>query len=114
MTSPSDPTPVIFFDGVCGLCNKFVDWVMRRDRNKIFRFAPLQGVTAGARFAQLPPSEENWSVIYVDENGSYLRSTAALKILVRLGGCHKLWGAFLIVPTFIRDAVYRFIAKRRY
>jgi len=114
MTTAIPSLPLIFFDGVCGLCNSFVDWVIRRDRKKIFRFSPIQGTTARQYVAQMPPQAEDWSIIYVDENGSYQRSTAVLRILCRFGGLWKMWAVFLIFPAFLRDPLYRFVAKRRY
>ena len=114
MTPPPFSVPVVFFDGVCGLCNSFVDWVIRHDRKKIFRFAPIQGQTAKEHLGRFPPQEEDWSIIYADEKGTYERSSAVLKILSRLGGFSKIWALFLIFPPFIRDGVYRLIAKRRY
>jgi|SRR6185503_4161635 len=113
-TAPNSSHPVIFFDGVCGLCNGFVDWVMRRDKKMIFRFSPIQGTAAQHHISHLPPQTEDWSIVYVDDKGSYQHSTAVLKILCRLGGGWKLMGIFFIFPPFIRDGVYRFIAKRRY
>ena len=106
--------PVIFFDGVCGLCNSFVDWVMRRDKKKIFLFTPLQGKTAKETFGQSLMPDGEWTINYVDEKGRYERSGAVLRIIIRLDGGWKLMGIFLIVPPFIRDGVYKFIAKRRY
>lgn len=106
--------PIIFFDGVCGLCNWFVDWTLRIDRKDAFRFAPLQGETAKQ---MLPPAEddpEKWSVIYVDEQGIHDESTAMFRIFSRMGGIYTLlgWGRFL--PSVLRDSAYRLIARNRY
>jgi predicted DCC family thiol-disulfide oxidoreductase YuxK len=103
--------PVIFFDGVCGLCNKFVDFLIVRDKKHIFLFAPLQGVTAKQ---MLPPIADMESVIFLETSGLSDKSTAAIRILIYLGGIWILAGIFLAVPKFIRDPIYNVIAKNRY
>ena len=104
--------PIIFFDGVCGLCNKFVDFLIVRDKKQTFLFAPLQGLTAKQ---SLPTIADMESVLLLDPSGSLCdKSTAAIKILIRLGGIWKLAGIFFVVPKFIRDPVYSVIAKNRY
>lgn len=106
--------PIVFFDGVCGLCNRFVDALVRADRAGVLRFAPIQGETARAL---LPPSAADpaaWSVIYLDEHGLHTESDAALVIGRRLGGGWRLVGALRLVPRPIRDALYRTIAGNRY
>ncbi|MCB9799686.1 MAG: DUF393 domain-containing protein [Candidatus Omnitrophica bacterium] len=109
--------PIIFFDGVCGLCNRFVDWMLKRDQKGIFLFAPLQGETAQEKnlFQYSNKSEELSSILFCDENGKIHRaSSAILSILVRLGGLWNILGLLLIVPSCLRDSVYDFIARRRY
>ena len=70
--------PVIYFDGYCGLCNGFVDFVLARDRARRFRFAPLQGTTARARFGD--PGDVDPTTILLEEEGTvFERSTAALR-----------------------------------
>lgn len=104
---------IIFFDGVCVLCNGFVDFVMKRDLERIFRFAPLQGETAKGTL----PGEvsRNLSTVVLWSQGqTFLRSDAALMILQQLGGIYSLCRLGWIFPQFIRDAVYVMIASRRY
>lgn len=103
---------VIYFDGICALCNHFVDFLVVRKNSDRFRFTPLQGQYAQAHL----PTELNElkTVAYQRAEKLYLRSSAALWILYDLGG---LWSAliiFLIVPAFIRDWFYNLIAKNRY
>jgi predicted DCC family thiol-disulfide oxidoreductase YuxK len=105
--------PVIYFDGYCGLCNGFVDFVLARDRSRRFRFAPLQGTTARARFGD--PGDVDPTTILLEEEGTvFQRSTAALRIITALGGIWRLAGLLRLVPRFIRDAVYDWIARNRY
>ncbi|MBC7949730.1 MAG: thiol-disulfide oxidoreductase DCC family protein [Chitinophagaceae bacterium] len=107
--------PVILFDGVCNLCNRIVQFVIRRDKSNHFRFASLQGKSGQEylkRF-QLPSNDLN-SFILVERDKVFKRSTAALRVARRLNGMWPLLYGFIIVPPFIRDAVYDYIAKNRY
>src|SRR5206468_5141070 len=81
--------PVVFFDGVCGLCNASVDYILARDVAGVFRFAPLQGTTAGGR---LQPSDiaDLSSLVLVDGQGIHRRSTAVWRILWRLRGGQQI------------------------
>jgi predicted DCC family thiol-disulfide oxidoreductase YuxK len=113
MSTHPTPPPIVFFDGVCGLCNGFVDRLMRWDRKHVLRYATLQGTTAAA---QLPAThtQELSTIVYFDGRQVYTRSDAALRIVIRLGGAWKLAGAFFVIPRFARDAVYNWVARNRY
>jgi predicted DCC family thiol-disulfide oxidoreductase YuxK len=103
---------VILFDGVCGLCNKSVDFLIGRDKGKQFLFSPLQG-----KFAReyVPEDTENLDTIVYWENGTvFRRSSAVLRILTQLGGAWVLLFPFLLIPPFLRDLFYRFVAGIRY
>ncbi len=104
---------VVFFDGVCHLCNGFVDAVISRDPQHRFLFAPLQGSTAEAL---LPPHDREKldTVIYYESGRIYHRSAAVLKILSGLGGVYSLSRLGWIIPGFIRDILYKLVAKNRY
>lgn len=107
--------PIVFFDGVCGLCNGSVDWLMARDRRSVLRFAPLQGETALRTLGAPQGDPESWSMVLVDETGRYWRSEAAIRIVRHLGGPWALVGRVLgAVPRGLRDAAYRWIARNRY
>jgi predicted DCC family thiol-disulfide oxidoreductase YuxK len=110
--SPSHP--VIFFDGVCVMCNRFVDLVLRADRHGVFRFAPLQGETARALLPCQPADPGAWSMLYLDERGLHDESDASLEVYRRLGGWWSLLAWLRIVPRSIRNPVYRVIARNRY
>ncbi len=109
-----DRLPVIFFDGVCGMCNRFVDVVLRADRKGVFRFAPLQGETARRLLPPLPADPREWSLLYLDERGLHDQSDASLGVYRRLGGAWRLLGLALFVPRAVRTPVYRWIARNRY
>jgi predicted DCC family thiol-disulfide oxidoreductase YuxK len=107
-------TPVILFDGVCNLCNRSVQFVIKRDTAGVFRFASLQsdfGQQILKRF-NLPADQFN-SFILLEDNQIYTRSTGALKMLSQLKGW-KWTKIFYIVPKFIRDAVYNLVSRYRY
>lgn len=107
--------PVVLFDGVCPLCNSFVRFILARDHDAVFRFAPLQSEAAlrlleGAPFA-IDPS---MSVVLVDGSSYHTETDAVIGILDRLPAA-AVWGSiFRVLPKPIRNAVYRFIARRRY
>lgn len=107
-------TPIVFFDGVCGLCNSSVDFVLRRDKAGRIRFAPLQGETA----AKLLPSADREgldSLVFWDNGRLYRRSSAIVRILWRLGPLWRFLGSLLwVVPVPLRNVGYRLVAKRRY
>ena len=116
MTSAADSHSVILFDGVCNLCTGSVRFVIERDPAKQFRFATLQSAVGERLFAEtgFETSDRLGSIVLVDEDGAWQRSTAALRIAGRLSGLWPLLRVFLIVPRPIRDAVYDFIGARRY
>lgn len=111
---PAPEHPVIFFDGVCGMCNRFVDIVLRADDLGIFRFAPLQGATARKLLPPLTENPQDWSMIYLDERGIHDQSDASLEVYRRLGGAWRLLGLLRFVPRGIRNPAYRVIARNRY
>jgi len=107
---------IVFYDGVCGLCDRSVRFLLQRDRRATLRFAPLQGETARAR-PDLPA--ERRSVVFIlrpntPEEQIYFRSEAALRLLDHVGGGWRIVSWLRLIPRPIRDAVYDFIASRRY
>lgn len=107
--------PVILFDGVCNLCNGSVQYVIRHDKQGLFRFASLQSESGQKLLLQYQlPQSDFTSFVLLENNRAYTRSTAALKVARQLSGFVKLLYGFIIVPAFIRDGVYNFIAKNRY
>lgn len=107
--------PIVLFDGVCNLCDRSVQFIIRRDRNKRFLFASLQGKKGHEllRHFNLPVNDFH-SFILVEGDKIYTRSTGALRILRELGGGWKLLYGLIILPRFIRDAVYNWVARNRY
>lgn len=106
--------PVLFFDGECGLCHGFVQALLRRDAAGALLYAPLQGETARVQLPPLPPDRLTWSIVLLDDRGVHQGSDAVLRALRRLGGAWSFAGLGLLVPRPVREAVYRFVAARRY
>lgn len=104
---------IIFFDGVCPLCNGFVDFVLKKDSKKLFLYSSLQSSYAQAH---LPIQHQGLDSIVLSENGVvYTKSTAILRILFQLGGHYNALSVFAsIIPRPVRDMIYNFIAHNRY
>lgn len=109
------PDPLVLFDGVCNLCDASVDFLVRHDRKRRLRYASLQSEIGQQvlREAGLPATEFG-SFLYLDRGRLHMRSSGAIRVAMRLGGWWTLMGVFLIVPPFIRNAVYDWVARNRY
>jgi predicted DCC family thiol-disulfide oxidoreductase YuxK len=106
---------IILFDGVCNFCNSAVNFVIKRDKNNLIQFSPLQTEIAHELLARHKlPTEDMKSFIFIEEGRSYTQSTAALKVCRYLTGLWPLLYSFIIIPRFIRDGIYKLIAKNRY
>jgi len=107
--------PVILFDGVCNFCNGAINFVIKRDRKRCFRFAPLQSDAGRRLLAQYGLSTTDFNSFILIQDGKYLqKSTAALQVYTQLGGARKLAGIGYLIPRFIRDFFYSLIARNRY
>ncbi|MEO8772860.1 MAG: DCC1-like thiol-disulfide oxidoreductase family protein [Gelidibacter sp.] len=107
---------LILFDGVCNLCEASVQYVIRHDKKDVFRYTALQsdvGQEIIKKF-NVDRSKMDSLLLYSSENGLSNKSTAALKIASKLGFPRNLLSLFLIVPVFIRNWVYDYIARNRY
>lgn len=105
----------ILFDGICNLCNSTVQYVINRDKKDIFMFIPLQSKKGKEIVNTLNvDTQKTDSIILYTKQGVYYKSSAALKIAYRLDFPTCLWSVFLIIPAFIRNGVYDYIAGNRY
>ena len=106
---------IIVFDGVCNLCNTSVNFVIKRDKKDVFRFAALQSEIGQKYISEfnINPKETD-SIVLIDDGKCFVKSTAALHITKFLPGAYPLLFGFIIVPKFIRNWVYDYIAKNRY
>lgn len=117
MSSTSDrQQPVVLFDGPCNLCNAAVRWVIQRDHKGLFLFASLQSDAARAVLANANVTPESLpdSIVFVDRGQVLTRSDAALRIARRMGFPWALWSAAVVVPRFLRNAIYSWVARNRY
>jgi predicted DCC family thiol-disulfide oxidoreductase YuxK len=105
---------IVFFDGYCSLCNGLVDWLMKVDKSGELKFASLQGDNAKRLLAQNSVPLDSNTVVYLREDQIFERSTAILMIFSDMGGIWRLARMFFIIPKYIRDYIYKFIAAHRY
>jgi predicted DCC family thiol-disulfide oxidoreductase YuxK len=104
---------IVFFDGVCNFCNGTVNWLMARNKRRNILFSSLQGSTA----KRLLPSEmltDLSSIVYYRRGSIYTKSTAVLFICNDMAWYGGAALPFLIVPRFVRDGVYNWVARNRY
>ena len=106
---------IIYFDGVCNLCHWSVKLVLKRDREKKFRFAPFQSEFASSNLQKINSTNpETNSVIYQRGNSYYFKSKAVLQILHEMGGAWRVFGVVSVLPTSFLDKLYDFIANHRH
>lgn len=102
------------FDGYCNLCNGAVQFILKRDKKEEFYFASLSWPIANAILADFPNLKDVDSILVYQNGKIYDHSSGALKLAAGMGGLWPMMGVFWIIPKFIRDAIYRYIAKNRY
>lgn len=106
---------IVLFDGVCNFCEGSVKFIIEHDKEDYFKFAPLQSETGKKLLAEHNINKDETDSIVLIENGkAYTYSDAALNIAVHLDKTVSWTYFFIIVPKFIRDFVYKIIAKYRY
>lgn len=105
---------IIFYDGDCGFCNRSVQFVLNKEKSPLIHFAALQSDFAQQFFQDRGFPKPNLSTFYFWDNKLYDKSSGALRVLRYLRFPFPLAQFFWIVPTFIRNGVYDFIAKRRH
>jgi predicted DCC family thiol-disulfide oxidoreductase YuxK len=117
-----DDQPILFFDGVCNLCNGAVDFIIRHDQSESIRFAAIQSETgqillkkAGFYADKAPFSEKEMNtLIFLKDGKTFIKSDAALEIAKIIGGGWQILRFGKILPRFFRDGIYDFIARNRY
>ena len=111
----TDSYSVILFDGYCNLCSRSVQCVLKYDRKAKFRFASLQSEYGKLLLQKHQlPTESFGSFVLVEDDKIHSKSTAALRVVKSLSGMWPVLYIFIIIPRFIRDAVYGFVARNRY
>ena len=106
---------IILFDGVCNFCNGSVNFIIDRDPDKYFKFAPLQS-EIGRKLLDEHGVDKTVtdSVVLIEDGVAYVRTTAALHIARRLKGAWSWFYGFRVVPAALRDVFYKLFAKYRY
>lgn len=107
---------IVFFDGVCNLCNDAVQFIIRHDKNCVFRFTSLQSNFAKSLLNKyhVEIAEPPQSILLLRSGKISGESSAVFRIAQKLDGRWKLLSLLLILPRFVADAVYRFVAHNRY
>ena len=106
---------IILFDGICNLCNQSVQFIIKRDPKNYFKFAALQSEQAQLILDQHGiPGDVIDTIVLIENNKIYTQSTAALRIARKLNRLYFLLYIFILIPPFIRNPIYRFIARNRY
>jgi predicted DCC family thiol-disulfide oxidoreductase YuxK len=104
---------IIFFDGVCNLCNGLVDWLIVHDSQKLFNYASLQGKTAKELLPLNVINDLN-TVVFFENGKIFYRSEAILRLFSYLPYPWKILSFFIILPTFFSNALYNLVAVNRY
>jgi predicted DCC family thiol-disulfide oxidoreductase YuxK len=106
---------IVLFDGVCNLCNGTIQFIIKRDKKKRFRFASLQSDVGQEQLKKNGLSTTSlYSIILIEGDNVYDQSDAALRIAKHLSGIWPVLYSFIVFPKGLRDAVYGFIARNRY
>lgn len=112
---PSSKSPILFFDGFCHLCDGTVQFLLKIDKQKLLRFAPLQSTLASETLNESFPEEPQMqTVVLWDGEKRYDRSTAILRTLQLVGGIWKVTGVCFVIPKGLRDKIYMWVSKNRY
>jgi predicted DCC family thiol-disulfide oxidoreductase YuxK len=115
-----ESNPIVLYDGVCGLCNRLNQFLLKRDTHDRFRFASLQSDLAATLLKRHGVSAQDLNTVYVvldyDQPGERLlsRSDAIIYALMQLDGIWKLAGVGRVLPRFLRDGMYKVVARNRY
>ena len=118
--SQAEANPIVLYDGVCGLCNHLVQFLLKRDKHDHFRFASLQSEFANGLLRRHGVDPHDLDTVYVVKDQGHAdesllaRSDAILYMLTQLGGIWKLAGVGRVLPKAFRDTVYKIVARNRY
>ena len=106
---------IVLFDGVCNLCNTFVLFFLRREKKSLVKFASLQSQTGQLLLQKHQLINKKFdSLIYISKEKTYIKSSAILHLAKKMKGVYPVLFVFIIIPAFIRDFFYDWIAKNRY
>ncbi|MBC7863661.1 MAG: DUF393 domain-containing protein [Bacteroidia bacterium] len=110
-----EPAEIILFDGVCNFCNSSVQFIIRKERKPELKFASLQSATGKFLLEKYKLDAKSLdTLVYIQNGKAYTRSSGALRITKKFKGLWPLLFGFIVVPPFIRNWVYNWVAKNRY
>ncbi|MFL5762297.1 MAG: thiol-disulfide oxidoreductase DCC family protein [Bacteroidia bacterium] len=115
MPEQADHTAIVLFDGICNFCDNSINRIIRHDKKNHFRFAALQS-ESGKKLSQqygIDTSQTD-SIILIEDGKAYTRSSAILRITKNMNRLYPLLYGLLVIPPFIRNAVYDLVARNRY
>ncbi len=108
----SNKNPIIAFDGECNLCNGYIQWLIKRDKKRVFRYATLQS-NEGSTLKEASGIKGD-AILLIHQEKIYAMSDAGLMTLKKLGGGWTVISWLRIFPKGLRDVVYKWIANNRY
>jgi len=106
--------PILFFDGVCNLCNSAIQFIIKRDKKAVFRFASLQSEVWKELSKDADIDKQIDSVVLYQKGKFYTKSTAVIKSVSNLGGLWMLINIAYLIPPFLRNKLYDSVASKRY
>jgi len=109
----NEKKPIVFFDGECGLCDSFISFLFKHDKDQYFLAAPLQGESAKHYLSKNSQGKLS-TVILFEEGKEYVKSDAVLRIFKRLGPPWSIVSLFAFIPKAIRDMIYDLVAANRH
>ena len=115
MQIKSEHNLILLFDGYCNLCHSAVQFVIKHEKKQTIKFASLQSEIGKQLLSQysINPNKID-SLVFIENGKCYIKSTAALRLLKYLKGLYPLGIVCIIIPTFIRNYIYDYVAKNRY
>ena len=105
---------IILFDGICNFCNSSVQFIIKRDPTGYFKFASLQSETGQQLLKQYGVKKEIDSLIVIEKQNVYIKSSAAIQICRKLTGLWRFFSVLRVFPPIVRDYLYDIVAKNRY
>lgn len=105
---------IIIFDGVCLLCNKWVDFLIKHDKKGTLKFVALQSEITQKILSQFEYQAVADTIVYLENSKVFIKSSAVIRIAVQLGFPYSMMAGFYVIPLWIRDIIYDHIARNRY
>ena len=106
---------VILFDGICNLCNRYVQFVIKHDKKNMYKFASLQSTLGSGILRRFALPENNFkTILLVEDNKLFTKSTAILRVAKNLNGIYKAAAILFVIPKPVRDFFYMLVSKNRH